>query len=108
MKTKLLLGISAVVLSAAAFFPRNAEGQPAPAPKGPVEAPIGLDCVITVETQAWMNTSNAPPDSITGFHPDFTVRGKAIYWGADWIVLKDGTYENWISRDKVLTVRVSR
>ncbi len=108
MKTKILLGGSVAVLLACVFLPRIAEGQAPPPHKAPVEAPIGMDCVITVETQAWMNTTVSKPDPISGFYPDYTMRGKAIYWGSDWVVLKDGTYENWISRDKVLSVRVSR
>ena len=109
MKTKLLILSVSVVAAAAFLVPRVAEGQPsAGQAKTAIEWPLGSECVVTVQTQAWMNTPVLPPGKQSGFEPDYTLKGKVVYWGADWIVLRDGTYENWISRDKVLTVRASR
>jgi hypothetical protein len=109
MKTKLLMLSAGTVAIAAFMVPRIAEGQPPVAhPKAVIEWPLGAECVVTVQTQAWMNTPVLTPGKQSGFESDYTLKGKVVYWGADWIVLKDGTYENWISRDKVLTVRASR
>jgi len=108
MKAKVLLPVFGIVGMGAFLYPWSAVGQPTVAPKVPVEIPTGGDCVVTVEMQAWQNGAATKPDPISGFHPDYTLRGKIIHWGDDWVVLKDGTYENWISRDKVLSVRVSR
>lgn len=109
MKTKILIGSAGVLAVAGLLVPRMAEGQPSAAqPKAAIEWPLGSECVVTVQTQAWMNTPVLPPGKQSGFEPDYTMKGKVVYWGSDWIVLRDGTYENWISRDKVLTVRASR
>lgn len=109
MKTKLLVGSAGLVAAAAFLVPRIAEGQPPVATaKATIEWPLGAECVVTVQTQAWMNTPVLAPGQQSGFQSDYTLKGKVAYWGPDWIVLKDGTYENWISRDKVLTVRASR
>jgi len=109
MKTKLLILSVGAVGGGMFLIPRVAEGQPPAAPvKTAIEWPLGSECVVTVQTQAWMNTPVLPPGKQSGFESDYTLKGRVVYWGADWIVLKDGTYENWISRDKVLTVRASR
>jgi hypothetical protein len=108
MKARVLLPLFGVVALGGLLFPWLAVGQPSAAPNSSLEVPTGMDCVVTVERQAWSNSAQAKPDPVSGFHPDYTLRGKIIHWGADWVVLEDGTYENWISRDKVLAVRVSR
>jgi len=110
MKTRFLLGLAGAVALGGFLLTWPAIGQPAtpPAPKTSVEIPVGSECVVTVEMQTWMSITPVKPDPISGFHPDYTLRGKVVHWGPDWVVLKDGTYENWISRDKVLSVRVSR
>ncbi len=108
MKTKVLLSVCGVILLGGLLLSWPATGQPANAPKPMVEMPIGLECVVTVEMQPWMGATMVKPDPISGFRADNTLRGKIVHLGADWVVLKDGTYENWISRDKVLSVRVSR
>jgi hypothetical protein len=108
MKAKLLILAVSCVAAVAIFVPRTAEAQPPSVkPVGPVESPVGLECVVTVEIEAWMNTTpNASQPG--GFHPDYTVRGKVLELGREWVVLKDGNFENWISRDKIVSMRVSR
>ena len=108
MKTKMLVLACGCVVAAAIWIPKSVEAQPPQSKSQAIDWPIGSECVVTVETQAWMNTPTLPPGQASGFKPDYTVQGKVVYWGPDWVVVKDGTYENWISRDKVLSIRVSR
>jgi hypothetical protein len=71
--------------------------------------PLDLECVVTIENQAWMaNLPTQSPGASSGFRADFTIQGKLIQLNPDWVVIKDGTYENWISRDKVMNIRASR
>lgn len=109
MKTKMLFIAVGLAAVGALFIPREAVGQqPEASERSAVSSPLGQECVVTVETQAWMKASPTQPDSKSGFYGDYTLRGKIIQWQNDWIVLKDGSYENWIPREKVLSVRVSR
>lgn len=36
------------------------------------------------------------------------LQGDFLPINTEWLVLKEGNYENWIPRDKVLSMRVSR
>ena len=36
------------------------------------------------------------------------VKGNLLAMTSDWIVLKEGTFENWVPREKVITLRASR
>ncbi len=109
MKTKMLIltvaGCSAVLF----LIQRPAEAQPAaPSKPAPVQSPVGLDCVVTVEMQSWMDRPEMTPGQPSGFYQDYTLRGKILELGPEWVILKDGISENWISRDKVLSIRVAR
>lgn len=66
--------------------------------------PIGYDCIVTVEPRGQPYSApelDAPP----GFRPEFTIFGKLIDVGPDWVVVKEGIYFNWISRDRVYSIR---
>lgn len=72
-----------------------------------IEYPIGENCVITVDPVA----SNKPlysgqPKLTPGFIAPDTVRGVLTRVDESWIVLQEGTNENWIPRNKVLLLRV--
>ena len=69
---------------------------------------MGRETVVVVERQSWMTTPSGQLDQTTGFRSDFTLQGRVVYWGEQWVVLQEGTYENWIARDKILSIRVSR
>ncbi|HEX7260199.1 MAG TPA: hypothetical protein VF258_00130 [Luteolibacter sp.] len=109
MKTKIALS---VILAAAATFALIDRPLAAPdtaSAKPELALPLDLECVVTIENQAWMaNLPTQSPGPASGFRADFTVQGKLIQINPDWVVIKDGTYENWISRDKVLNIRASR
>jgi len=36
-----------------------------------------------------------------------TLKGSMISMTSDWVVLKDGNYQNWIPREKVVFIRAS-
>ena len=110
MKTKIALSVVAVL--AVTFFlidhPLAIMEKTAPS-KSDVPFPLNLECVVTIENEGWRdNPRPKVPGPPSGFLPDFTIQGKLIHVGSDWIVIKEGTYENWISRDKVVNIRASR
>ena len=110
MKIKILLAAMVIGIGAIVMTRQDASAQPvAPNPKtGSVNTPEGAEAVVTLERQTWMSATPAAPDLSTGLRSDYTLQGRIVYWGEQWVVLKDGTYENWIARDKILNIRVSR
>jgi hypothetical protein len=78
-------------------------------PKGELLLPLNQECVVTIENEAWMaNVSTRAPGATSGFLPDFTIQGKLLEVGREWVVIGDGNSENWISRDRVVNIRTSR
>lgn len=110
MKTKIVwyaAGIAAVSLLLSAR-PLSVVEKIGP-PKSDIYLPLNLECVLTIEDEAWMaNAGSRSPGPSSGFLPDFTIQGKLLEVGPEWVVIGEGTYENWISRDKVVSIRVSR
>lgn len=103
-----LLGLALAFVCAAS--PSLAPGQSASLPErlpAPAELPINLRCVVTLdpENHTSESTVQSPKSGFTG--PNI-LEGVIIRIDQDWLVLKDGSYENWIPRSKILTVRVSR
>lgn len=82
----------------------------AQAPEGDsgTKYPYGKECVVTVDPQNWPAVAAATPGKAGGFQQDWTVRGQLILLNDQWCVLKDGTFENWIPREKVLVIRASK
>ena len=101
------LPITAIALLAAVtLLDTRAQTPPAAAESAQdVKYPYGRECFITLDPQAALTR---PPEKAAGFEADYTVRGQLIYLSEEWCVLKEGTYENWIPRDKVLLIRVSK
>ncbi len=110
MKTKIVLSAVAVVAVTMSLIDRPLAATQSTQPAKPaVSLPVDLECVVTIENQAWMrNPTTQAPGPTSGFRPDFTIQGKLIEVGPEWIVIKEGTYENWISRDKIVNIRASR
>ncbi|QJE97365.1 hypothetical protein [Luteolibacter luteus] len=110
MKSKAILILAAAAaITGGAFVDLRAQ-TPAPAnsPGTKLAYPYGQECIVTVDPQAARNVPvNAQPEP-SGFQPDGTLRGQLIYLSDEWCVLKDGTFENWIPRTKVLTIRASK
>ena len=70
---------------------------------------MGLRCVVTLDPKAGRESRHdSETMKKTGLTPEVTVEGSLVSIDDQWLVLKDGTYENWIPRDKVLFMRVSR
>ncbi len=70
---------------------------------------LNRDCVVTVDTRGepkeqYPGSSNKIP----GFVAPDTVEGTLIHLDLEWLVLLDGDEENWVPRNKVLLLRVSR
>lgn len=110
MKTKLSLfvGLVAVVAYILSDSPFAATEVPTPA-KPAIALPVDLDCVVTIDSQSRMGSvGSLAPGPPSGFRPDFSIQGKLLHLGSDWIVIKEGTYENWISRDRVVSIRTAR
>jgi len=77
--------------------------------KSDLYLPLNLECVVTIENEAWMESvSSRSPGPSSGFMPDFTIQGKLLEVNPEWVVIGEGTYENWISRDRVVNIRASR
>ena len=102
------------VLLAAGFF---AIGQPwasaqapvSPVPEATVADPLGLRCVVTLDPgDSDRPTASSEVRRANGFTDINTTEGVLVRLDPEWLVLKDGNYENWIPRAKVLMMRVSR
>jgi hypothetical protein len=109
MKTILPLVAGVVAIAAAvllSFPPLRAQQPVAPAAGAP---PVGLRCEVTLDPRAYGDAKlGIEAMKKTGLTPEGTVEGVLVSMDDQWLILKDGTYENWIHRDKVLFIRVSR
>jgi hypothetical protein len=93
-------GVSAGV-HAAALSPGPGESR--------VECPLNRICVVTVDPRAQSKREIVgDANKISGFAAPDTTEGVLVRLDAEWVVLRDGSYENWIPRNKVLLIRVSR
>lgn len=108
-----IAGVCVMVLVLLMLRP-SAAGQAREPDGGAADAagPIGSACVVTLDPYRDRETPGA------GARRDGTVRsgieagdivtGTLVRSDEQWVVLRDGTYENWIPRDKVLLIRASR
>ena len=101
---KTLIAMAAVPLAAVLLSPSDAQTNGGK--KATVNYPYGSECVVTLDPRAWPETT--PPTNTSGFVSPATARGQLIYLSEDWCVLKDGSFENWIPREKVLMLRASK
>lgn len=69
-------------------------GRIAAAPGTP---PIGAICEVRVLASILVSKTEIE-----------VVKGNLLALSTEWIVLKDGSFENWVPRDKVITMRASR
>jgi hypothetical protein len=70
--------------------------------------PIGENCVVTVDSLAGPRPfSSIQANANPGFVSTDVVKGVLTRVDDSWMVLKEGTYENWIPRNKILLLRVS-
>lgn len=99
---------AALIGAAVSFSSSTVNAQQAAAPAAGAH-PVGHRCVVTLDpTAARESRHDGETMKKTGLTPEVTVEGTLVSIDNDWLILKDGTYENWIPRDKVLFMRVSR
>ena len=109
MKTKATLIVFVAMAAGVSYMDMRAQTPtPTPPPTTKLAYPYGQECVVTVDPQASRNTHITSQSEPSGFHPDGTLRGQLIYLSDEWCVLKDGTFESWIPRNKVLLIRASK
>ena len=106
MKTTLVL--IAALLAGVSYVELRAQSPATSAAGTKVQYPYGGECILTLDPRAERAIANSTPATNSGFQADFTLRGQLIYMSEEWCVLKDGTFENWIPRDRVLNLRVSK
>lgn len=70
-----------------------------------IDFPLGLRCVVTVDTRSAPKPEVAgQANLVTGFAAPDATEGILIRMDADWVVLRDGSDENWVPMNKVLLV----
>lgn len=111
MKTKAILLLAAAAVTAITFLDLRAQtpatpGAPTPGTK--LAYPYGRECILTVDPEAQRTIPVNAQSDPSGFQADGTLRGQLIYVSDEWCVLKDGTFENWVPRAKVLVIRASK
>ena len=103
-----LLAGAAVIAAAMSFWSPVARAQQ-PVAKEDAKSALGQPCVITLNPEGRdILTPVNEPLRKTGLRPEGTVEGTLLEINDQWVILKDGSYENWIPTDKVLLIRVSR
>ena len=111
MKTFPFSSLSGVAIALAIVAsPSLASAQSASLPEkvpAPAEIPLNCRCVVTVDPQ-YRSTDSQEQSPKGGFTGPNLLEGVVIRMDQEWLVLKEGSFENWIPRDKILTIRVSR
>lgn len=104
MNSKMLVLPAALVLGS--LFLAGSDAQTAPEQKNGLGYPYERPCVVTLDPRAAGEFEAG--SNVTGLNAPVTARGDLIYLSAEWCVLREGSYENWIPRDKVLMLRASK
>lgn len=85
----------------------RAHAGPSTPAEPPVDYPLNLNCVVTVDPLASSKPVIAgTANKVTGFVAPDTAEGILIRCDADWLVLRDGCNENWIPTNKVIMIHV--
>lgn len=92
--TTSLVACAALILTSSFIAQRS---DAAPTSAAPGTPPIGAICDVSVIASV-----------LSGRTEIQTVKGNLLAMTSDWVVLKDGSFENWVPREKVLTLRASR
>ncbi|MEK7949404.1 hypothetical protein [Luteolibacter soli] len=105
----LLAGAAAVAVAVPFFTQPSVAQQPSGSPAvRTVSYPTGVRCVVTLNPEVAATKRSGGTNSDTFEVLDNKVQGDFLTIDSEWLVLKEGNYENWIPRDKVLSMRVSR
>jgi len=110
MKTKIVWSLAAIAAVSLLLIVRPlAVMEKITPPKTNLTFPLNHECVVTIEDEAWTgNVRPLAPGPASGILPDFTIQGKLLEVSPEWIVIGEGSYENWISRDRIVNIRVSQ
>lgn len=74
-----------------------------------VDIPLNRICTVTVDSRSSSKPVLAgTATKVTGFVAPDTAEGVLIRLDADWLVLRDGSYESWIPTKKVIMIHASR
>jgi hypothetical protein len=74
-----------------------------------VNYPLNLTCTVTVDSRSTVKPVLAGTAyKATGFVAPDTAEGILIRLDSEWLVLRDGTYENWIPTGKVIMIHANR
>ncbi len=110
----LLAGATAVLATLPFWAPAVSTGtnaadlSPGP-PELRVDYPLNRSCVVTVDPRAASKPEIAgQANKVSGFVAPDTAEGILIHLDSDWLVLRDGSEENWIPKSKILMIRVHR
>jgi hypothetical protein len=98
MKTKTLAMMAGLVTAGVIYFcipASQMQAQPS-AVQAAGTPPIGR--LVDIELVAWPLTTERAG----------IVKGTLLSMTGDWIVVKDGTYEHWLPKEKVLNMKASR
>lgn len=82
----------------------------APIPETPaVDYPLGLRCVVTVDPLAASKPVVAgTSNKVTGFVAPDVAEGVLIRIDDEWLVLREGYHDDWIPRNKIILMHVTR
>ncbi|HEY8962341.1 MAG TPA: hypothetical protein VIM57_09060 [Luteolibacter sp.] len=100
------LAVACAILVSPVLAPAQNANLPEKLP-APAEAPLNCRCVVTVDPQ-YRATESQEQSPKAGFTGPNILEGILIRLDREWLVLKDGSFESWVPREKVLTIRVSR
>lgn len=106
----LLAGAAVIAAAFSSWSPVAHAQQPAGqvGENSPLLYPVGRRCVITLDPQDPGKKREGQANADNYRVLDNKLEGELLWVGPEWLVLKDGKYENWIPRDKILAMRVSR
>lgn len=106
--TGILASILITPFASSAFASLKPQVKPPELRVPKTDYPIGESCVVTVDSIAGHRAfSSVQANANPGFTSTDVVKGILTRVDDSWMVLKEGTYENWIPRNKILLFRVS-
>jgi hypothetical protein len=91
------LGLLAAVVISSNFIGDRAEAQPPVAESSRGTPPIGNEVEVTLV--AWAPESASQEKKFSG---------KLLLMNQEWLVIQEGTFENWLPRERVFFLKASK
>jgi hypothetical protein len=105
----LLAGAAAIIAVAISLLPGTTTAQAAPPAADAVPSlPTGKRCEVTLDPRVASKKRSGGPASDFWEVRNQVIDGTVVALTSDWLVLKDGNFDHWIPREKILTLRISR